>query len=34
MKMVNTNTNLGTIPTTPNNGDAGRLCHGSGVSIS
>lgn len=32
--MINTNTNLGTLPTTPNNGDAGRLCLDSGVNIS
>lgn len=34
MKMVNKNTDLGLVPTTPNNGDAGRLCLGSGVNIS
>jgi len=34
MKMVNRNTDLGLVPTTPNNGDAGRLCHGLGVSMS
>lgn len=33
MKIVNTNTDL-LVPTTPNNGDAGRVCLGSGVSIS
>lgn len=34
MKMVNLNTDLGLVPTTPNNGDAGRVCFGSVVNIS
>ena len=34
MKMVNTNRDLGLLPTTPNNGDAGTVCLGSGVDIS
>jgi hypothetical protein len=34
MKMVNRNTDLGLALTTPNNGDAGRVCLGSGDNIS
>jgi hypothetical protein len=34
MKTMNTNTNLGLVPTTPDNGDAGRLCRSSGNNIS
>lgn len=34
MKTMNINTNLGLVSTSPNTGDAGRLCHSSGISMS